>query len=73
MPPVRRAVINTTASRNSRGRTMEGTCRNFKFRLMEYWNTPMQTLIRDRSIQTCGRPGRKKTTAVMFQLAMSQT
>ena len=33
----------------------------------------MQTLMRDRSIHTPGRPGRKKTTAAMFQLAMSQT
>ncbi len=40
---------------------------------MVYCSTPIEKLMAASAIQRGGRPGRKNTTADMFQAAMSQT
>ena len=73
IPPVSLAVIKITTVRNSSGRVTNGACRNVSFRLIVYCSTEMPKLTAASPIQTCGLPGKKKSMAVMFQLAISQT
>src|ERR1035441_4879172 len=61
-----------TVARKNRGRAAEGTDRNSNFRLSVYCRMEIRRLTPANPNQTCGRPGKKNSMAVVFQLAISQ-